>query len=297
MDENAKAILGWGSLVSVIMLSFIIWVTYTQETIGDASKTSPSATCTVTPTQPAVVIEFVDDIPVAVSLKPATATPKPTNTPTVTPTTTVTPQPTETPKPTQKPTEKVEKPTNTPRPTNIPTPTKTAQKTQNIVPYPTGAVGTQYVDSTDKHHWKPFARYTKITKKGSKEYELQQRAHTAENGLRVVTDPNGIDRYCIALEPQWAGGQSVDIGRCIDVKMQNGATLHCVLGDCKTHEKSYKQEGRYGSQGELLEFIADQPKLSEKVRARGDVSYAGAEFAGGVVSITVLDYYIEGFGR
>ena len=134
------------------------------------------------------------------------------------------------------------------------------------MPYPTGNVGTQYTDSTEKHTWKPYARYQAITAKGSKELKLQKIARTAENGIRIVTDPNG-------------------------------AVLHCVLGDCKKHEHTQNKEGRYGGHGELIEFQVDMDMLPEQARKRGDISYVSSEFKGGVVSVTVLDLYIEGFGR
>lgn len=70
--------------------------------------------------------------------------------------------------------------------------------------------------------------------------------------------------------------------------------MHCVLADCKTAEKSYNQEGRYGSRGELIEFIVDETKLPKGIR--GDISNVSKEFEGGIVSVTVLDLYINGFG-
>ena len=215
--------------------------------------------------------------------------PTPTNTPIPTLSPFYTPSPTVTPKPTKTP---------TPKPTKTPTPKPTKKAESNgIVAYPTGAVGTQYTDDPNGHTWKPLARYTAISKKNSVEYKLREKERTDENGLRYLIDPNGVKRYCIALEPQWAGGQSVDIGRCVDVLMTNGATLHCVLCDCKRHEKSWNKEGRYGSKGELLEFIVDLSKVSKKVKDNGDASYVSKEFEGGVTSITVLDLYIEGFGH
>lgn len=227
-----------------------------------------------------------------------TPTPSPTNTPIPTNTPTVTPSPT--PTPTDIPTPS---PTNTPKPTKKPTPKPTKTPTpkpsnsSKIVPYPTGKVGTQYTDDKNAHTWKPLARYQAITKKNSVEYKLMKKEKTDSNGLRYLVDPNGVKRYCIALEPQWAGGQSVDIGRCVDIQMTNGAVLHCVLCDCKRHEKSWNKEGRYGSKNELIEFIVDLDKVSQKVRAHGDASYVSKEFEGGIISITVLDLYIEGFGH
>lgn len=282
----------WCIVLSFVLISLlVVWVTYEQEKAGEDSS-SPAETCsaTPTPTEEVVKIEFVEGVPTAVEIS-ATATPTPTVT--VAPTPTATPSPTEVPAtPTRKPTEKPSKP----KVTNTPTPTKKPVKTQNIVPYPTGKVGTQYTDDPDGHVWKPYARYTAITAKGTAEYRLRNMESTASNGLRIVKDPKGVWRYCIALEPQWAGGQSVDIGRCIDIKMTNGAVLHCVLADCKKHEHSLNREGRYGSKGELIEFIVDEKKLPEMVRKTGDVSYVSKDFVGGIVSVTVLDMYIEGFG-
>lgn len=230
----------------------------------------------------------------------------PTDTVSVTPTATVTlsplptptdiptPSPTNTPKPTKTPTPKPTKAT-TPKPTKTPTPK--SSNSSKIVPYPTGKVGTQYTDNENLHTWKPLARYQAISKKNSVEYRLREKEKTDEKGMRYLIDPNGVKRYCIALEPRWAGGQAVDIGRCVDVQMTNGAVLHCVLCDCKRTEKSWKKEGWYGSKNELLEFIVDLDKVSAKVRAHGDASYVSKEFEGGIISITVLDLYIEGFGH
>jgi hypothetical protein len=128
------------------------------------------------------------------------------------------------------------------------------------------------------------------------QYKLLQLENTASNGLRVVTDPNGVERYCIALAPQWAGGTAKDIGRCIDVYMKNGSVLHCVLADIKKPEHTEGGKGYYGSHGEITEWIAEQNKLPEKVRKSGDVSCIGKEWEGDTEKIVVLDYYIKGFG-
>lgn len=282
---NKKALLFCG----VVIAAFMVWITYEQD-MAERKAAPTEEVVTPTPTEGPVVIEFVEGVPVAVAF---TSTPTPT--PEVTfhksPTVAQTPTPTQAPTPTIRPTESVKKP----KATNTPAPTKKPKETAKIVPYPTGHPGTQYTDDPDGHTWKPYARYWKITKKDSVEYKLRCMESTADNGLRIVQDPNGVWRYCIALEPQWAGGRSVDIGRCIDIQMTNGSVLHCVLADVKTHEKSYKQEGRYGSRGELIEFIVDETKLPEGVH--GDISNVSKEFRGGIVSVTVLALYITGFGR
>ena len=289
MDKGLRSVITWTFVIGAIFAAFIVWITYEQDSVSSNTSKEYEEIITIpSPTTDDVVIVFIDDIPTAIAFSP---TQKPTNTPT----TTNTPIPTPTivtPTPTIEPTKVVKEISIT----NTPTPTKKQAKT-TITPYPVGKVGTQYTDDKNAHTWKPYARYTAITKKGSKEYELQQIAKTASNGIRVVTDPNGVERYCIALAPQWAGGQSVDIGRCIDIKMTNGTTLHCVLGDCKKHEHTQNKEGRYGSKGELIEFQVDMDRLPDKARNCGDVSYVGPEFEGGIVSVTVLDLYIDGFWR
>ena len=288
MNKDAQKIIGWLTVLFVGIASLFIWVTWEQETVGGADAPSPTDPVTVTPTDAPVKIVFEEGVPIAVAF---THTPSPTPLPTPTNTPTATPTPTDMPPtPTEKPVERIA----TPKATNTPTATATPV-IRNSVAYPTGAVGTQYTDDKNAHTWKPYARYWKITKKGTPEYKLRCMETTAENGLRIVQDPNGVWRCCIALEPRWAGGQDVDIGRCIDIQMTNGSVLHCVLADCKRTEKSYNQEGWYGSRGELIEFIADETKLPSWVN--GDISKLSKEFDGGIISVTVLDLYIKGFGK
>ena len=284
MEKSYGSLILGCLLAGIVSIGILLLFTSMQEDAPSVPHYDPTSTPTPTSAE-RIAIAFVDDVPVAVhACFSETCTIAPTPTPTVTPvpTATATATPTDAPA------------TATPKPTKrVATPTPTTAK---VVPYPTGYPHTRKVDDPDAHTWKPYARYTMITATGSREYALQQIARTAENGLRVVMDPNGVERYCIALAPQWAGGQSVDIGRCIDIKMANGAVLHCVLGDCKKHEHTQGKKGYYGSQGELIEFIADQAALPDKVRKCGDVSYIGDEFAGAAVSVTVLDLYIKGFG-
>lgn len=188
-----------------------------------------------------------------------------------TPTPTATPWPTSTPKPTQAP-------TSTPEPTTTPEPTpKQAGK---------------------GHTFKPYTRYTAYNLKSSQQYKLQKAAWTeTRTGIRIVTDPNGVDRYCVALGTAWAGGQPKHIGRCLDVYMENGAVLHCVLADVKRQEDTVDGANLYGkTNNDVLEFIVDGQKISQAVKTTGNVSNAGPEFVGGVKKIEVFDLWIEGFG-
>lgn len=198
-----------------------------------------------------------------------------------TPSPTATPWPTSTQKPTQAPTstpEPTKEPTSTPEPTTTPEPTpKQAGK---------------------GHTFKPYTRYTAYNLKSSQQYKLQKAAWTeTRTGIRIVTDPNGVDRYCVALGTAWAGGQPKHIGRCLDVYMENGAVLHCVLADVKRQEDTVDGANLYGkTNNDVLEFIVDGQKISQAVKTTGNVSNAGPEFVGGVERIEVFDLWIEGFG-
>lgn len=196
----------------------------------------------------------------------------------------LTPTATNTPIPTKKPTET---PTEAPTPTSTPTPTPTP------IPSETKKVGTA------GHSFKPYTRHTAYDIKSSQQYKLQQIALTSsDNGIRMVEDPLGDWRYCVALGTYWAGGHPEHIGRCVDVFMQNGATLQCVLADVKRTEDTKNGANRYGAtNNDVLEFIVDGKRIPEAVRISGNVSNAGEQFKGEVVYMIVYDMWIEGFGK
>ncbi|MBP5411488.1 MAG: hypothetical protein J6Y26_06245 [Lachnospiraceae bacterium] len=256
--------------------------------MGVHVEPAPAAEPTVTETIACGEIIPIEDSPAAAEraafTETCTNTPTPTATPEPTPTMTSTPTPT--PEPTA---------TNTPKPTSTPKPTKTPTPKPTKAPSKPGTVGTKKVPQGG-HDWKPYARHTAITAKSSPQYALQKIAKTDENGLRYVVDQYGTKRLCVALPVYWAGGTLSDIGRCFDVKMANGATLYCVLGDLKKIEHSQNGEGKFGANGELLEFQVEQSKLPEIVRKCGDISRLGGAYEGEAVEITVCDYFLDGFG-
>lgn len=191
--------------------------------------------------------------------------------------------------PTEAPTE-APTATDTPMPTN--TPTEEAPRASH------GIVGTKKCEVNGTHSWKPLAWYTACNDRSAPQWRLQQIAKTDENGVRVVLDPNGEWRFCVALPVYWAGGTSKDIGRCVDIKMANGSVLKCVLGDTKRVWKSVNGEGKYGiGHNEVIEVQCDLSKMNPIVPHMGDASYIGSEWEGDVSEITALDMFIDGFGK
>lgn len=279
MSKNKQAVL-WGIAVCSVLLGFTVWVTCIQAEIGRESgrRSGEPATPTAEVT-PDTGIAFIDGLPTAVSF---------TNTPTVAPTHTATPTQTPTVAPTH--TETPKKPTNTPKPTKTPTPTP---KPQNGAKYEKGTAGTKYAETNGKHGWKPWARHTAVTNKQSPQYKLEQVAKTDELGRRIVQDARGEWRFLVALPVYWAGGTFQDVGRLVDIKMANGTVLKCVLADIKKIEHSYKGEGKYGSNGEVIEVICDGSRLIPAVKKSGNASNFGPEWKGDVESVTAYDEFIK----
>ena len=130
------------------------------------------------------------------------------------PTVTLTPTFTQSPEPTPTPI-----PTFTPTPTSSPTPTPIPSVEKDVEP---------------GHEFKPYTGFWAYNAKGTAQHSLQMVARSDERtGIRIVTDPLGVDRFCVALGAAWAGGHPEHIGRCVDVVMINGAVLPCVLADVK----------------------------------------------------------------
>lgn len=182
-------------------------------------------------------------------------------------------------------------------PTPSLSPTSTPVPTQTTTPTPTPVPSTEKKVSAN-HTFKPYTRYTAYNVRSSQQYKLQQIAVTAENGIRVVLDPAGNWRYCVALGTYWCGGQPEHIGRCVDVYMVNGAVLHCVLADVKKQQDTKGGKNKYGEiNNDLLEFVVDEKQLAKAVKECGNVSKAGTEFEGDIEYMIVYDMWIEGFGK
>lgn len=249
-------------VIVLAFAAFFLWEASWQ-TPDDVRRYDEEPYCLTTPTE--VVKGEMWTTPTYVP-----NTPTPTVTHTQAPTATLTPTPTNSPTPTPKPTE---------------SPRSASER----------VIGERYCEVNGTHGWKPLAWYTAVNDRSAPQWRLQQIAKTAENGVRVVQDPNGEWRYCVALPVYWAGGTHYDIGGCMDIYMANGAVLKCVLGDTKRVRKSVNGEGKYGiGHNEVIEVQCDLSKIPPYALQRGDASFIGAEWEGEVVKIVVLDMFIGG---
>lgn len=120
----------------------------------------------------------------------------------------------------------------------------------------------------------------------SDQYRLQtQQAFTDyTRGVRTV---NG--RYCIAM-----GSFYTDtIGQYIDIVMDNGSVLECIVGDQKADKDTDPSHRFHAIDGSIVEFIIDSDAMISMARKMGDMSYAGESFEGSIDKIIVYDYVYE----
>lgn len=122
--------------------------------------------------------------------------------------------------------------------------------------------------------------YRTLSDKTSLQYDLQQQAYTDSlTGIRMVNN-----RYLIAVGSYY----TTEIGSYIDVIMNNGTVIQCVLGDVK-NDNHTDLTNRQNPNGSVVEFIVDINTLNSVVKQQGDISYVNEDFEGEIDCIYV--YY------
>ena len=124
--------------------------------------------------------------------------------------------------------------------------------------------------------FKTFMDYEKITNKASKQYEMQQKAITNNDGLRMYDG-----KYMIALGSYY----SENCGDEFIITLDNNEKLHCILGDQKDDLHTNDTKQYIEKNGNLVEFIVETDKLPEKVKQMGDASFISEQFEGEILSI------------
>jgi hypothetical protein len=154
-----------------------------------------------------------------------------------------------------------------------------------------GYISSQYVSnekiegiwfdvSGDDYTRKSYMDWEKITNHRSRQWRLQLMAYTNEHGIRMIND-----RYLIAFGQHYTN----KIGTYVDVYLNNGEVLKCILGDSKQWRHTQGSNGLVGSDGGAVEFIVNTSSLSSEVRKYGSISYADERFLSRVIGIKVYD--------
>lgn len=127
---------------------------------------------------------------------------------------------------------------------------------------------------------KSYMPYTAITSRSSAQWKLQQIAYTGTHGIRQV---NG--RYCIAVGSAYTS----KIGQYIDLVLENGAVIPCILADQKADKDTNSENTITEHDGSLVEFVVSSSNLSRSVRKMGDISYAQDDWNSMITQVIVYD--------
>lgn len=134
------------------------------------------------------------------------------------------------------------------------------------------------------HGQKTYMDYRTITSTGTYEYKLQNTiAYTNDDGIRMIDG-----RYCIAVGTAFG----TRIGQYIDLVLENGTVIHCVMGDTKSDEHTDPEHVFTVASGCCSEFIVETEKLNGIAKS-GDVSNAHPEWKSAVSKVMVYNKFVE----
>lgn len=133
------------------------------------------------------------------------------------------------------------------------------------------------MDTPSNNSFKSYMSYKCITNRSSKQYKFQQECYTGNYGIRMKDG-----RYCIAVGSYY----TTKIGKKIDLVMENGVIIKCILADCKANAHT-DSTNRQNPNGSIVEFIVDMNSLHSKSRRMGDLSYCNKKFKGEIKKIRV----------
>lgn len=127
---------------------------------------------------------------------------------------------------------------------------------------------------------KSFMSYESISSKSSNQYQLQKNAYTGEYGIRKVHN-----RYCIAVGSYF----TTKIGTYIDLILQNGIVIPCILSDCKADRDTDDLHMKTAHDQSLVEFIINIKNINSYVLKSGDISNACVEWDSPIIKIKIYD--------
>lgn len=131
--------------------------------------------------------------------------------------------------------------------------------------------------NTPYNNFKSYMSFRSITNKTSKQYKLQENAYTGNYGIRMVGS-----RYCIAV----GSAYTTEIGTYIDLLLENGTVIPCILADCKA-DVDTDNNNILTKDGSLAEFVVDDSKIDKTVMLKGDISFTCGEWDSPVIGIKI----------
>lgn len=133
----------------------------------------------------------------------------------------------------------------------------------------------------DTSGFKSYMPYTTITSKSTLQYILQKDyAYTGDYGIRQVNN-----RYCVAIGTAF----NADIGTYLDLILENGEIIPCILGDIKSNRHTNENNIFTLNNGCVSEFIVNPNYIEENVKKSGDISFSCEEWNSNVFSIRIYE--------
>lgn len=127
------------------------------------------------------------------------------------------------------------------------------------------------------HGFKSYTKYTAITRKTSKQYKIQRDyAYTGEYGIRQVDG-----RFCVAV----GTGVTKSMGQYIDVILENGTVIPCIVCDQKADEHTRADKITTAHNRCVCEFYLGE--VLPRIKECGDVSKACPEWQSPVCEFRV----------
>jgi hypothetical protein len=114
---------------------------------------------------------------------------------------------------------------------------------------------------------KTYMDYRTITNKSSKQWYLQQLAHTDKDGFRKLNN-----YYLIAVGSFYS---NYTVGKELLVVLDTGEILNALVGDIKQDRHTDSKNQYVPVNGNIVEFIVDKDILSSISLRTGDVSNSG----------------------
>ena len=129
--------------------------------------------------------------------------------------------------------------------------------------------------------FKSYMSYTAITSKNSNQYKIQNNyAYTGNYGIRQADN-----RYCIALGSYF----NAEIGQYIDLVLENGVVIPCILADAKANIHTDKNNLFTTANGCCSEFIIDSSKLNSNAKRDGNISSCCEGWNSPVISVRIYE--------
>lgn len=136
-------------------------------------------------------------------------------------------------------------------------------------------------------NFKAYMGYDAVTCVSSPQYQLlnSESAYTdANTGIRMVDN-----RYCVALGSYYAS----TIGQKVDLYLETGVVIPCILGDCKADCHTNWDTHQYcNSNGSVAEFIVDYSVFNYLKDASGTVNWCVGDcgsFNGRIMKIELVE--------